>query len=339
MVKLRDIALKTGLNVSTVSRALRDSSDISADTCKHVKQVAREMGYRFRREDSGRSKTIGVILPEVSSHYYAELAHSLSAEIRKQGYNMFVALSGFASEAVDEAFELLARQEVCGILICYIADTEAVRRDGWFSERLIKSELPVVLLSEINSAIPIDMIYVDSDGCMHLAVDHLVSLGHEKIGYIGEYTSDSRYRALVDYMERKGLSLKPEFVKRGSERFEMGGYLRTKELLKEKDLPTAIIASYDQVAIGALKALDEAGLRVPEDMSVIGVDNIVMDDYLAVKLTSITNPAGHMGIVAVKILLDSITNKEDHVVQNVALQSKLIIRDSTSVPVRKENYF
>jgi LacI family transcriptional regulator len=296
--------------------------------------VARELGYRFRREDRSRSKTIGVILPEVSSHYYAELAHSVSTEIRKQGYNMFVALSGFASKAVDEAFEMLARQEVCGILICYIADTEAVRRDGWFSERLIKSEIPVVLLTEINSAVPLDMIYVDSSGCMQLAVDHLVSLGHEKIGYIGEYTSDSRFRAMVDYMEQKGLSVKPEFVKRGAERFEIGGYLRTKELLAEKELPTAIIACYDQVAIGVMKALNEAGLRVPEDISVIGVDNIVMNDYLPIKLTSITNPAGQIGIVAVKLLMDSLNNKEDHVVQNVALQSKLVIRDSTSVPLR-----
>ncbi len=334
MVKLRDIALKTGLNVSTVSRALRDSSDISPDTCKLVKKVARELGYRFRIEDKSRSKTIGVILPEVSSHYYAELAHSLSTEIRKQGYNMFVVLSGFASEAVDEAFELLAQQDVCGILICYFFDTDAVRGNGWFSERLIKSEIPVVLLSEINSAVPIDMIYVDSDGCMQLAVEHLISLGHEKIGYIGEYTSDSRFRALVDYMEQKALTLKPEFVKRGAERFEIGGYLRTKELLAEKQLPSAIIACYDQVAIGVMKALNEAGLRVPEDISVIGVDNIVMNDYLPVKLTSITNPVGQMGIVAVKLLMDSLNNREDHVVQNVALQSKLIIRDSTSVPLK-----
>lgn len=332
MVKLRDIALKTGLNISTVSRALRDSSDISADTCKLVKRTAKELGYHHSRDDSKRYKTIAVILPEVSSHYYAELAHSLSIEIRKQGYRMFVALSGFSSKDVDEAYELLAQQEVCGILICYIADTDAVRRDGWFCERLIKSEVPVVLLSEINSPVPIDMIYVDSIGCMKLAVEHLMCLGHEHIGYVGEVTSDARFHAMSNIMEQKGLSLRPEFVKRGEERFELGGYLRAKELLAEKELPTAIIASYDQVAIGAMKALNEAGLRIPEDISIISVDNIVMDDYLPVKLTSITNPAGQMGIVAVKLLMDSLNHKEDHVVQNVALQSKLIIRNSTSNP-------
>lgn len=332
MVKLRDIAQKTGLNVSTVSRALRDCPDIGADTCKLVKRIARELGYYTRKIDYNRHKTIAVILPEVSSQYYAELTHSLAAEIKKHGYGMLLALSGFSSAAVDDAFELLVEQEICGMLICYVAESDAVRSDGWFCEKLLKSEVPVVLLSEINSPVPIDMVYVDSNRCMQLAVDHLLDLGHQSIGYIGEFSSDSRYWSLCSTMEQKGIAMKHNFIKRGPERFEQGGYLRAKELLEEKELPTAVIASYDQVAIGAMKAFNEAGLRIPEDISVVGIDNIVTDDYLATELTSITNPANQMGIIAVKILIDSISNKEDHVVQNVSLQSKLVVRNSTSVP-------
>ncbi len=332
MVKLRDIALKTGMNVSTISRALRDSPDISEETCQLVKQAARDLGYRYRRLEVCRNPVVGVILPEVSSHYYAGLAHSLTGELRKQGYGVFIVLSGFSSKSIDEAYDLLVQQDVCGILICGLAETDTGGMNEWLSDKLVRSEIPVVLLSEVDTAMPIDTIYVDARSCMLIAVEHLMSLGHTEIGYIGEHTSDMRFRILCDILAHKGMVVRPEFVKIGSDRFELGGYLRMRELLQETTLPTAIVACYDQVAIGAMKALNDKGLCVPKDISIIGIDNIVMDDYLPIRLTSITNPVGQMGVVAVKLLIDNIHNKSDHVVQNVALKSKLVERNSTSIP-------
>ena len=169
-----------------------------------------------------------------------------------------------------------------------------------------------------------------------MAVDHLVELGHTKIGYIGERASDIRYHAICKCLRQRGIEIIPAFMKRGVERFEQGGYMRTLELLKEKELPTAIFASYDQIAFGAIRAFQEHGIRVPEDISIIGFDNIVMDNYHPVKLSSITNPVDQMGITAVKILLDAIKHPRSHVVQNVALQSRLVIRKSTCPPAVAE---
>ena len=154
------------------------------------------------------------------------------------------------------------------------------------------------------------------------------------IDEIRDFSYDLNYAldALCKYLRQRGLEVIPAFMKRGEERFEKGGYLRAVELLKEKELPTAIFASYDQIAFGAICAFEEYGIRVPEDISIIGFDNIVMDNYHPVKLSSITNPADQMGITAVKILLDAINHPRSHVVQNVALQSRLVTRMSTCAP-------
>ena len=130
-------------------------------------------------------------------------------------------------------------------------------------------------------------------------------------------------------MEQHNLFVDTRFVKRGSDRFERGGYILAKELMEEKELPTAIIAGYDQFAIGAMKLFQENGIRIPEDMAILGFDNIVLDEYLPVTLTSVTNPVEQMGATAVKLLLDAIKNPKTHVVQTVTLQSRLIVRSST----------
>ena len=185
-------------------------------------------------------------------------------------------------------------------------------------------------------ALPIYSIFIKGETGIEMAVDHLVELGHTKIGYIGEKASDIRYHAMCKCFRQRGIEIVPAFMKRGEERFELGGYLRALELLKEKELPTAIFASYDQIAFGAIRAFQEHGIRVPEDISIIGFDNIVMDNYHPVKLTSITNPVEQMGITAVKILMDAIKHPRSHVVQNVALQSRLVVRKSTCPPAAAE---
>ena len=124
------------------------------------------------------------------------------------------------------------------------------------------------------------------------------------------------------------MPINPRHVKTGETRFEQGGYEQMKLLLAEPDLPTAVIASYDQVAIGALKAIWEAGLNVPEDISLVGFDNIELDEFLPRKLTTVTNPVNAMAQIATKLLFSRITDA-DAVTQTVSLHSALIVRETT----------
>lgn len=329
MARLKDIADKTGVTVASVSKALNGSPEISASTAQLVKTAAYEIGYRSKKILKN-SKSIGLILPEVRSHYYADLMHSLSNEISKYGYSTITMLSDFSTEGVLNAYDNMLQHNNKGMFISggtFLTET--------LCKRIIAEGIPTVLFTEYNLPYPIDSIYVKTDNVLRLAVEHLTQLGHKAIGYLGEFNSDVRYDALCEVLKQNSIEINPKFVKKGKERFELGGYLRACELLQEKELPTAVITSYDQMAFGAMRAFFEKGIKVPDDISIVGVDNTVMDDYLPVQITSVNSPVNQMGVIAAKLLIDNIGSPSTHVVQNVALQSKLIIRNSTGSPNRR----
>lgn len=327
MVRLKDIAEKTGLTVSAVSKALNCSPEIGKASADLVRETARLMGYAPRKGKPRSKKTIGVILPEVRSHYYAELMHSLSREIEQRGYSMISMLTTQYSASVTPYVKKLCQHHLDGMLVSC---------DNAFSDEayqiLLDSRIPTLLLTEVDLPYLMDSIYIKAETGVRLALDHLIQLGHTRIGYLGEYNSDTRFHAFCNILEQNHIPVIPGFMKRGKERFEEGGYLRAMELLEERELPTAILASYDQIAYGAMRAFRERNISIPEDISIVGFDNIVMDSYYPIPLTSVTNPVEQMGITAVKILLDAIHHPNSHVVQNVALQSRLVVRSSTCPP-------
>jgi len=327
MVKLKDIAQATGLTVSTVSKALSRSDEISEATTRRVLDAAHGMGYQPRRAANRDVKTIGVILPEVRSHYYAELMHALTHEIESHGYAMITMLTPDFSAKVGPYIERLCQYDPDGLILnCYHELPEETFRT------VLDTGVPSLLLTEVTPSCPLDSICIKTEFSVRLAVEYLLQLGHREIGYLGEYNSDVRYHAFLDLMKQNEIDVNPRFVKRTSTRFEQGGYEAACELLREPQLPTAVLTSYDQIAFGAMRAFRERGVRIPEDLSIVGFDNIVMDEYYPVPLTSVTNPVEQMGITAVKILLGAIRNPAAHVVQNVSLQSRLVIRKSACPP-------
>jgi len=332
MVRLKDIARQTGLTISTVSKALNHSKEISRETSGIVWKAAREMGYIAQKAAGRVEKTIGVILPEIDSQYYARLMDALNQEIVKNGYAMITMLKSGYSSRLEPYMEQMSKYNPDGMIIC--CDTAA--SEGTF-QAVLDCRIPSLLLNENLVSFPIDSICIEESKSVRLAVTHLLQLGHKRIGYLGDKLSDVRYHSFCDLMRENHLEVDPRFVKRGDVRFEQGGYQLACELLKEPELPTAIVASYDQVALGAMRAFQENGIGIPRDLSIVGFDNIVMDNYCHVPLTSVTNPVEQMGVTAVKILLDAIQNPSTHVVQNVSLQSRLVARESTCALENKES--
>lgn len=331
MVRLKDIAEKAGVTIPSVSKALNNSPEISEETTRLIKKVADELGYESRPMNKKRNYVVGVIVPEVSSHYYAQLLTSIGQALKKQGYTMLTMMTFFRAENDKPVVEQLCRYKPDGIIVsCYHQMSKQIY------DIIKNSGIPVLYLEEIQqtwSALgDVDSIFINQSLGVQLLMEHLVGLGHKKIGYLGEKHSDIRYRTMVDFLKERDLPLCSEYVKIGSDRFETGGYDYAQKLLKEKELPTAVICAYDQIAYGAMKAFWEHGLRIPEDISVVGFDNNVMDDFTYVSLTTATNPVEEMGAVAVRILMDKIENPRTHVVQRVSLQSRLITRNSTCPP-------
>lgn len=327
MVKLKDIAAELGLSVSTVSKALNRSSEISEATVSLVWEKAAEMGYFSRRLVDRRTRLVGVLLPEVRSHYYAEMMHVLSRELSREDCLMVTILTNQYAEAVQPCLARLSQYDLDGIIVCC--------DHGFTSENyraLAAGPVPAVLLAG-NGPCILDMVRLE--GGMRETMDHLVGLGHRRIGYLGEENTESLYHSLWNLLPEYGLELVPGWMKQGRERFETGGYLRARELLREKELPTAVIAGYDQMAYGAMRAFAEAGLRVPEDISVVGNSSALPDEACPMSLTTIMKPVEQMCVQAVRILRDAMENPKTHIIQSVTFRSKLVIRNSTCPPVQR----
>lgn len=341
MATIKDIAKIAGVNVSSVSRALSGSSEVGEETRARIVKIANELGYTpnySARALVGKGTSlIGMLVPEISSNYYAKIVNAVENELNDRGYTLIIGTTDFRADKEAEKFEMFIGRKVDGIILAGITDIDGVRHIAAKSE---KAAIPVIFLEPVRETrgkdcILQDCILMDMDCGIRLAVEHLVKLGHKTIGFIGENLS-SRFRLPIfrRITGEMGIKLDEKFVKSGIERFESGGYLRMKELLSKGELPTAIIAAYDNIAIGAMKALQEAGLKVPEDISVVGYDNIRESEFLAVPLTTIFPPIAEMVSRGVELLLKRMDKGEDSESRKIMLYPELVVRESSASPKR-----
>jgi DNA-binding LacI/PurR family transcriptional regulator len=176
-----------------------------------------------------------------------------------------------------------------------------------------------------------DCIKIDEQLAMNLAIEHLVSLGHRDIAFIGERLTKDRQKQFIDALKKCDIKISSDFIRVSEERFEEAGYIGMKDILSNSEkIPTAVFASYDDVAIGAMRAIFESGYRVPEDISIIGVDNICIAPYLYRALTTVSSPVSEMTNIAIKILLGKIEDKGSKVVQHVIVKPELLVRETTA---------
>lgn len=332
MATIKDIAKVAGVNVSTVSRALNGSSEVGEDTRKKIEAIAKELGYTpdySAKAMVGKgTRLVGMIVPEISSNYYAGLVNQVERELNGRGYTLIIAATDFNEHRELQSLETFQSRRVDGIL--FSSNISPVS-EAFFGKQGRKAGAPVVFLEPLEDIRSQDSVFIDGYYGIELAVTHLRSLGHESIGFVGEELS-SRYRlpAFRKAMETCGLPCRDRFILSGKERFELGGYLRMKELLGAKELPTAIFAAYDNIAIGAVKALHEAGLRVPHDISIVGYDNIREAEYLLTPLTTVSPPVGEMAAEGVRRLLERIEGRCEKEPRSLILRPELIVRESTS---------
>lgn len=326
MVKLSDVAKKAGVNSSTVSRALNDSSEINIETKKKIYKIANELGYFEKKKKTNTillKKTVGIIVPEMVN-FFLKIVNTIQEKLSREGYSAIISITNFSDVNEKQYLDKFIDMSVDGILIFLTNDSIKEVLENLQN----KCNIPLVQLGLFVENY--DCVTVDFALEPIIAIEHLKSYGHKNIGYIGEVLSDVRFRNLKNEFEEFGLVLNDEFVKVGKERFQEGGYKRMKEILDLKERPTAIIAAYDDIAIGAMRAIYEAGIKIPEDISIIGFDNSTVTPYLYNSLTTVSTPTDEWGSIASRILLDRINNNEN-AVQHVLLKPKLIIRETTSI--------
>lgn len=331
-VTIKDIAKIAGVSTSTVSRALSGSSELSERTRARILDICRKEGYRVNALARGlicsRTNVIGLIVPKVSNPFYAELSFLIETYARSLGYNLILSNSMNEPDTTAELFDFLLSHRVDGVILASSHNEAA----NWIREHA--ASVPTVLLGTSvlgNSGAEINSVSIDNYIGGKLAAEYLLSLGHTKILYFGARTGSMahqlRHQGFADALAEAGLTADLIESPYASSSIS-NGYQLGKELFT-KPLPyTAIFAATDSVALGIIQVADEAGISIPEDISLIGFDNIIYSSLPKITLSTIDQRKQLLAESAVNLLAELINQpgREDYT--HRMIRPALVARDS-----------
>ena len=331
-VTLRDIAEKTGYSINTVSHALKNKTDISKQTRELIQKTAQEMGYIGNASASymrsGISKTIAIILGDISNPHFSIMVREIENYIRGLGYTPFILNTEENEEIEYQAILSAAQKNVDGIILCPVQKT---RNNILF---LKKTGIPFVLIGRRFTELDTDYVVCDDENGGYIAAQYLLELGHRNILFLNAALhisiSTERLRGFHRAFLEKGVPYQPDLVYSGSA--QSGGWGEVlASALKKNPSVTAVLAFSDLIAWESVLALNQMGLRVPEDISVMGFDDIQSRFHFPVLLTTVSSSKRTMATAAAELLLQKIQG-EAH--EQIILPTKLIVRASTK-PLHK----
>lgn len=331
-----DVAKLAGVSQSTVSRVLRRVPDtfFSEATRKRVFQAAAELGYSpnpIARALRGKNTNVlGLIVCEIADPFFANFIAVLNSQVRDLGYQVML---GHAHSDPDEALQLssvLDTRHCDGVLLLgdLREDEEAIR------EIVKLSRQPTVALCRGRSSAPIRAVNCDNRAGMYMLLDLLLGLGHRRLAFIdGGWIGDirERRRTFIEFTQQHALQIPPEHIQ-AEPNDPGGGYRAMQRLIASSPRPTAVLASDDYMAFGALKAALDLGLRVPQDLSLTGFDDIELARFTTPRLTSVRQPVEEMSERALQLLLDMIDKRIDKESNElVECRPELVVRESTGL--------
>ncbi len=330
-VTLNDIADKAGVSLATVSLALNGNEKVNIDTRERIQRIAREMNYipnaRARALVNKSTKTIGLVIPEVINPFFAELAQSIKSYVRDKGFNLILCSTDYKSDEEKRYINMFRSGQVDGAIFACVGDMMAEHNQ--MITQLARENVPVVYVDRDgvdNELIPV--IKSDLFSAAYQAADHLINLGHSRIGFIGQ--SQERLAGFKKALKEAEIEVKEQYIFYDYLTIE-GGYLVGKKVATMQKMPTGLIAINDEMAIGIIQSLTANGVKVPEDVSVVGIDNIKMANFYNPPLTTVDIPVEKMGQKAAAVLLKKIAGYElDPTEKYIVFPSELIIRASTA---------
>ncbi len=334
---LADVAQSAGVSMMTASRALNGRSGVAQNTKKRVLAKARELGYvanmSARSLVGGRMNVLGLVVPDLVTQFVGEVAASSSEAAEKLGFDLLIYTTSRKVDLESARIKVLKNGLVDGILAILPRNPANILGD------LTNSGMPVVIIDSRGSSINLPTIAVENYNGARYAVEHLIALGHKRIGFLAGAEdvecSKDRLRGYREGLLNAGLAFDQNLVRPGNFR-QPTGFQAALELLRLPNPPTAIFAANDLTAFGAMEAIKEVGLRVPHDVSVIGFDDIQMATQVHPALTTVKQPLHQMGISAVNLLVSMISGITP-VSQRISLPTELIVRSSTAAPSKNSS--
>lgn len=324
-VTIKDLSKKTGYTIATISRALNDSPLVKDKTKKEILDAAEEIGYV--RNDIARglvkknSSTFGVIVPDITNPYFPLLVKGIQDALLKEGYHIFLCNSDWDEENEKRLINMLCESRVKGILMDPISDhvPQILSQIGF--------PVPVVYLGNRPSDENANYVIIDNYKGARKATEYLIELGHERIAFIGAeentFINRSRSNGYRDTMIKSFGGLDESLVRKSKYKRENANQV-IREMIEEGNVPTAVVACNDIIALGVMEAFQSSSFRVPEDVSVIGFDDIEYASLPGINLTTVREPRYQMGTMATEIILECI--KDRNTKRQIIIEPELILR-------------
>ena len=325
---MREVARRAGVSLATVSRVLNHTQYISEATRRRVLDAVREFDYfknvHARRLATGRSDLFGLVISEIANPYFPEIIRGYQARAWNRGFDVLICNTEYDRERTKAVMRKLRESDVRGVAIV----TSSV--DKSMASELTAAGIPVVLCNAEPAGKLVGNICIEYEHGINKAIQHVVELGHRRSAVIAgpadNRTAVTIRKALVSGLTARGL--KPVCVLEGNYRVDAGASA-VREVLSYPELPTVVFCGNDLIAMGAMSALEESGVRVPEDVSVIGIDDIFFAFLARPPLTTISVPREQLGVKAFEAL-DKMLNLKRHKGSNYILETDLVVRKSTA---------
>lgn len=331
-ITLKNIADRLDVSVSTVSRVLNGKSDryrISKETQELILSAAKELDYTPNQVARGlrlkRTNTIGYIIPDISNPFFAGIAKSVEKSARKLGYSIILCDSEENTEIEENLVQLMLDRKVDGLIISPV---------GLEVSHLIniqQRKIPIVLLDRYFPDLNIPFVTSDNYQGSLEAITMLIENGHKRIACIQGLKNTSpnndRVKGYIDAHKKHELTVDKNLIV-GDSFGEENGYIETKLLLQQNNTPTAIFAVSNLISLGAIRAIAEEGLKIPDDVSMISFDDQPYSRFLSTPMTTVSQQSTQIGQIAIKLLIDQIESNRQLDPKGIFLPTKLIVRDS-----------
>ncbi len=327
---IRDVAREAGVSVSTVSRVFSNKGAVSDELREKVLQASKGLGYSpnsaARSLRNGRTLMVGLVIPDVTTPFFAEVARSASRVLGSAGYSVLLCDSDENPENERKHLRVLRERRVDGLLITPSSDVGAK-----YYETIAARSTPVVLVDRLASK-NLDSVRVDNTAATFQIVAHLVSRGYDRFGIIigRQDTLSGRERREGFKAACKALNIPEDNVCQENGLLTVqGGYEAAKKLMQRQQVPRAVFATTSLMGIGALKAIKEAGLRIPKDVALAMFDDVSLADLADPPITVVGQPTIEIGQIAARMLLERMKGGATQPGREVLVQPSLIVRQST----------
>jgi len=330
---IKDVAKLAKVSHTTVSRALNDRPRVSLRTKDRILGVARRLNYQpnvaARSLKVRRTKTLGLVITTIINPFYPELAQGIENTAREMGYNIMLCSTNFDIDLERQYVEMLRSKGVDGIIFTSTHVNDPNIRG------LVDEELPIILVNrriyDDSVSNRVDYVVIENTRGAYMAVEHLIKMGHQRIGIITGHDQSSvslerlegARKAFSDY----GLDFPPALIVAG-DFMKVSGQQAVARFSRMRPPPTAVFAFNDYMALGAVEGFLDAGFRVPEDIAIVGFNDIEMSRLKNIDLTTIGQKTYEMGSIAVRTLVEKIEQKARGIVRQIILEPELVIRKS-----------